>query len=117
MGLPSASLRLISAYSRLKVISPSDSSSRPRPAATELGTARKRLLPNTLKRLMNHAWPGNVRELENLSRWLTVMAPGQEIAPSDLPEAFVETAQTLQSESWPVELAKWVDEQLANDND
>ena len=30
-------------------------------------------------------WPGNVRQLENTCRWLTVMASGNEIKPSDLP--------------------------------
>ena len=86
-------------------------------AATELGTARKRLLPDTLKRLMNHAWPGNVRELENLSRWLTVMAPGQEIAPSDLPEAFLDVAPSHESAAWIDAMGAWIDEQLANDID
>src|SRR5690606_38277042 len=30
-------------------------------------------------------WPGNVRQLENICRWLTVMAPGQDVHLQDLP--------------------------------
>ena len=35
--------------------------------------------------LTTMAWPGNVRQLENLCRWLTVMASGNEIQIDDLP--------------------------------
>jgi two-component system nitrogen regulation response regulator GlnG len=36
--------------------------------------------------LSGYDWPGNVRQLENTCRWLTVMAPGQDIHFADLPE-------------------------------
>jgi len=85
-------------------------------AATELETGRKRLLPDTLACLMNHAWPGNVRELENLCRWLTVMAPGQEIAPSDLPDTCLDSTPAPQSEASIDALIDWIEKQIAIPN-
>jgi two-component system nitrogen regulation response regulator GlnG len=54
-------------------------------AARELKTETKRLLPDVLARLTHYDWPGNVRQLENTCRWITVMAPGQDIHLDDLP--------------------------------
>ncbi len=54
-------------------------------AASELGCAPKRLLPEAEERLCQFSWPGNVRQLENTARWLMVMASGQEIHAEDLP--------------------------------
>ncbi len=54
-------------------------------AAEELHAEPKRLLPEVLKRLQQFDWPGNVRQLENICRWLTVMAPGQDVHLLDLP--------------------------------
>jgi two-component system nitrogen regulation response regulator GlnG len=54
-------------------------------AATELDVESKTLHPDTLAYLTAYRWPGNVRQLENVCRWLTVMAPGQEIHIEDLP--------------------------------
>jgi two-component system, NtrC family, nitrogen regulation response regulator GlnG len=84
-------------------------------AAVELNAVRKRLLPATLDRLMHHDWPGNVRELENLCRWLTVMAPGQDIAPADLPETLFDTQPVHSDADWTQAMARWVDQRLAND--
>ena len=54
-------------------------------AARELGVEAKQLGKEAETRLANLPWPGNVRQLENTCRWLTVMAPGQEIRVDDLP--------------------------------
>lgn len=54
-------------------------------AGRELKTETKRLLPEVLGRLAAYDWPGNVRQLENTCRWITVMAPGQDIHVADLP--------------------------------
>ncbi|NKF21990.1 nitrogen regulation protein NR(I) [Solimonas marina] len=54
-------------------------------ASEELKTEPKRLRPDVIQRLKTFAWPGNVRQLENICRWLTVMAPGQDVHPQDLP--------------------------------
>ena len=71
-------------------------------------------------------WPGNVRQLENICRWLTVMAPGQEIQADDLPPelrqprrqaAGTEQPTTTQGDAaaaadWPTLLRQWADAEL-----
>ncbi|MCL4108263.1 UNVERIFIED_CONTAM: hypothetical protein GTU68_065291 [Idotea baltica] len=54
-------------------------------AAIELKSEQKSLSDEVSLYLQTLKWPGNVRQLENLSRWLTVMAAGQEITIDDLP--------------------------------
>ena len=54
-------------------------------AARELKTEPKQLLPEVLATLTAYDWHGNVRQLENACRWLTVMAPGQDVHLEDLP--------------------------------
>lgn len=54
-------------------------------AAKELQSETKRVTPEVMERLQAFAWPGNVRQLENVCRWLTVMAPGQDVHLNDLP--------------------------------
>ncbi|EEX95143.1 nitrogen regulation protein NR(I) [Vibrio orientalis CIP 102891 = ATCC 33934] len=79
-------------------------------AAEELGVDVKTLHPSTADKLTQLNWPGNVRQLENICRWLTVMASGSEVLPSDLPpELFEEKAvgeQTV-SGTWQQQLASW----------
>ncbi len=81
-------------------------------AAVELNTVRKRLLPETLDRLIHHDWPGNVRELETTCRWLTVMAPGQDITPGDLPEPLNDSGLSVEESDWSESLAQWLDQRL-----
>ena len=54
-------------------------------AADELRAEPKRLRPEVMERFKTFSWHGNVRQLENICRWLTVMAPGQDVHPQDLP--------------------------------
>ncbi len=54
-------------------------------AAEELGAVTKTLAADVERYLTTLDWPGNVRQLENLCRWLTVMASGNEIQLADLP--------------------------------
>ncbi|WP_416235848.1 nitrogen regulation protein NR(I) [Salinisphaera orenii] len=54
-------------------------------AATELQMESKTLSAAARDHLATLDWAGNVRQLENLCRWLTVMAPGREVMPEDLP--------------------------------
>lgn len=54
-------------------------------AAEELKTEPKRVRADVMQQLKSFSWPGNVRQLENICRWLTVMAPGQDVHPQDLP--------------------------------
>ena len=56
-----------------------------RRAATELGTETKHLSPEAETWMEQWHWPGNVRQLENVCRWLTVMAPAQQVEVDDLP--------------------------------
>ncbi|MGQ0700508.1 MAG: nitrogen regulation protein NR(I) [Panacagrimonas sp.] len=60
-------------------------------AAKELQAETKRVLPEVMERLQRFNWPGNVRQLENVCRWLTVMAPGQDVHLVDLPPELRET--------------------------
>ena len=60
-------------------------------ASKELQSEIKQVQPDVMERLVRFAWPGNVRQLENVCRWLTVMAPGQEVHLNDLPPELRET--------------------------
>lgn len=85
-------------------------------AATELAVDTKVLAKETKNILANLPWPGNVRQLENMCRWLTVMASGQEVLPNDLPpeihQQFVPTEQVATTSDWQTQLASWADAQL-----
>jgi two-component system nitrogen regulation response regulator NtrX len=55
--------------------------------ASEDNLRRKSFSPEALQKLHSHAWNGNVRELRNTVERLLIMAPGETIGVSDLPEA------------------------------
>lgn len=44
-----------------------------------------RFSPEAMEVLLSYAWPGNVRELQNLVERLTMLKPGRDILPEDLP--------------------------------
>jgi len=48
--------------------------------------------------LLRYSWPGNVRELENIIERMVILAAGQEIDVSDLPERIVEANGLLGQE-------------------
>ena len=86
-------------------------------AAKELNVEPKVLRLETSSFLQQLAWPGNVRQLENTCRWLTVMASGREIVPSDLPPELQQTSsheviRTIQT--WEQALAEWARKELAS---
>ena len=85
-------------------------------AAKELGVEAKVLGKETKKVLTQLPWPGNVRQLENVCRWLTVMASGQEVLVDDLPPEIHEQpiAQDVEGGhgNWQEMLASWADKQL-----
>jgi two-component system nitrogen regulation response regulator GlnG len=85
-------------------------------AALELSVEAKTLLPETELYLKQLDWPGNVRQLENLCRWLTVMASGQEIRIDDLPSELRQPQSTgeLVGQGWEAALKSWADQKLAN---
>ncbi|QUJ67589.1 nitrogen regulation protein NR(I) [Photobacterium sp. GJ3] len=89
-------------------------------ASDELGVEIKSLHLDTETLLTSLNWPGNVRQLENTCRWLTVMASGNEILPSDLPPEL--TAPDNQPEGdeealhWHQSLQRWARQALQQGN-
>jgi len=83
-------------------------------AAQELNVDSKHLLPETAAYLKQQDWPGNVRQLENFCRWLTVMAPGQDIRIDDLPTE-LQQAQSggPAGQGWEAALHNWAEQKLA----
>jgi two-component system nitrogen regulation response regulator GlnG len=88
-------------------------------AAEELGVDVKTLHSSTVEILNRLEWPGNVRQLENICRWLTVMASGSEILPSDLPTELLEEkphSEGGDGETWQQQLANWAKNSLSQGN-
>lgn len=56
----------------------------------------KRVDPEVIEVLEEHAWPGNVRELENLVQRLVLMSEGQVITLRDLPPQLLYSSTTRQ---------------------
>jgi len=85
-------------------------------AARELDVEVKSLSADVEQRLVRLDWPGNMRQLENFCRWLTVMAPGQEIRVEDLPPELYESsaAANTPGSDWQTPLRSWANQQLAN---
>jgi len=88
-------------------------------AAVELNVEAKILLPDAESYLQQLSWPGNVRQVENLCRWLTVMASGQEIRVDDLPVELKQSTNTSESSSgnWESILRDWANRQFADGRD
>ena len=83
-------------------------------AATELNMEIKKLDDETIEFLKNLEWRGNVRQLQNTCRWLTVMAPGQEVHLDDLPpELLTDEKKTQVNDDWIKTLRSWAEQQLA----
>ncbi len=77
-------------------------------AATELKVEPKTFSPAARAALEPYAWPGNVRELVNLCRRLTVLAPGSEIRPEDLPAEVTGASGSAPAEgAWSSALEQW----------
>ena len=74
-------------------------------SARELGMEAKAVSDGALKTLVNLPWSGNVRQLENVSHYLTVMAPGQVVEVSDLPADLMQGAVEHVSGDWLQALA------------
>ena len=66
-------------------------------SAVELEVSEKQLSDAALAQLEAYGWPGNVRQLENVCRWLTVMAPAQQVGPDELPHELLEQDKSLQN--------------------
>jgi len=84
-------------------------------AATELDMETKTLDEASLSFLKSLEWRGNVRQLQNTCRWLTVMAPGQEVHLDDLPpELISKDSKQQHNDDWTKVLQYWAEQQLAN---
>ncbi len=85
-------------------------------AAQELEIETKTLDASTESILCAHLWPGNVRQLQNTCRWLTVMASGKNVLPSDLPTDLTQDPmaypEAYTTENWQYSLRKWVQTSL-----
>ncbi|OGI38957.1 MAG: nitrogen regulation protein NR(I) [Candidatus Muproteobacteria bacterium RBG_16_62_13] len=87
-------------------------------AARELGVEAKQLGKEAESCLSSLPWPGNVRQLENTCRWLTVMAPGQEIRIDDLPPELRAPGGTGEAAgNWLSSLRVTIDQRLARGED
>ncbi len=83
-------------------------------SARELGAEVKQLLPETEAYMSRLAWPGNVRQLENTCRWLTVMAPSQDVRIDDLPpELRAAEGDAGTAEDWRAGLRRLIEQSLA----
>ncbi|HCH69945.1 MAG TPA: nitrogen regulation protein NR(I) [Colwellia sp.] len=84
-------------------------------AAIELSVEAKTLSKKAAMSLQSCQWPGNVRQLENICRFLTVMASGQDILLEDLPSELTQRTTQIspQFSSWQAELSDWMDQELA----
>ncbi len=93
-------------------------------SAKELQVEPKRLTPEVGDYLQKLEWPGNVRQLENVCRWITVMAPAQEIHLQDLPadlyksespgQTTSEAAPSGSHQDWESLLRQWAERRLAD---
>ena len=85
-------------------------------AADELKIQCKQLQPDAQDMLKKFDWPGNVRQLENIARWITVMAAGQEVQVNDLPDEIKTASGEITSASghWEDLLADWARNALKN---
>lgn len=87
-------------------------------AAKELKVETKNLHTDTEHYLQSLPWPGNVRQLENVCRWLTVMASGQQVLIADLPPELTPTARTAEhttdKQDWRQGLKRWAQQELAS---
>jgi len=85
----------------------------------EKGRPKKIFSREVVDFLQNYPWPGNVRELENLVERVTILAEGDDIATTDLPEKFtapvrVRNVQSMEIPAQGISLNDAV-EQFEND--
>jgi two-component system nitrogen regulation response regulator GlnG len=86
-------------------------------SAKELETETKKIADEVLEYLSSLSWPGNIRQLENVCRWLTVMASGNEIRMQDLPAEMLKDEMSVGNVvSWQALLSEWADRELSKGN-
>lgn len=91
-------------------------------AARDLDVPAKKTTADFESYISTLHWPGNVRQLQNTAHWLTVMASGDTLEISDLPETVDDSRVTNEnsdneevSDDWEQGLRKWATRELANE--
>ena len=80
-----------------------------------MGGAAKSIDADALETLQGYGWPGNVRQLVNVTRRLTVTAPGRVITAHDIPGDLGGNESTqLGAKEWTRTLATWAQRQLSD---
>lgn len=82
-------------------------------SARDLGVEIKGVSDAALKTLVSLPWSGNVRQLENVSHYLTVMAPGQVVEVGDLPSDLMQGGAAPSAGDWLQGLAAEASARLA----
>jgi two-component system nitrogen regulation response regulator GlnG len=82
-------------------------------SARELGMEAKGVSEAAMKTLVSLPWSGNVRQLENVSHYLTVMAPGQVVEVGDLPSDLMQGTVEQTGGDWLQGLAAEAGARLA----
>jgi transcriptional regulator with GAF, ATPase, and Fis domain len=65
------------------------------------------LSPEAMHVLLNYNWPGNIRELENLMERLVLLADGDIIEATELPEYLQDNPRVSQSREQAFEVPEW----------
>ena len=76
-------------------------------AAVELGMEVKTLTAEATQHLSQLSWSGNVRQLENTCRWLTVMAPSQQVRLEDMPAELSSSSDEIIGNDWQSAFKRW----------
>ncbi len=83
-------------------------------AAQELDVPAKAVNSEAMDILQSYDWPGNVRQLVNVSRRMTVSAPGGVITAIDIPEDLGGRASKGAQQEWTQSLAYWAEQELGS---
>jgi len=81
-------------------------------SARELQVEPKQLSTEAVAVFRCYHWPGNVRQLENVCRWITVMAPTQQVTPDDLPAELKGEDRPDDDADWTRHLQRTVEQHL-----
>ncbi len=84
-------------------------------AAQELDVPAKTLNSEAMDILQSYDWPGNVRQLVNVTRRMTMSAPGGVIAAIDIPAELDGGAGKDAQQEWTQCLAYWAEQELGSD--
>ena len=84
-------------------------------AAQELDVPAKTLNSEAMDILQSYDWPGNVRQLVNVTRRMTMSAPGGVIAAIDIPAELDDGAGKDAQQEWTQCLAYWAEQELGSD--